>query len=564
MIEQAPILIIITPLTGALLLEIISKLNPPERVEDVLTLISLTIPVLLLFYFAPGALESPIVYELGGWARPYGISLVLDSFSVLMASIVGIVTLSTFAYSLEARDMLPKGERYYFLYLFMTTGLYGVFLTGDLINRYVFFELTVLTTYVLLTYTGRKESLKASYYYLIIGSVASFLFLIGIGLLYFNTGYLDIKVLSEITPGISSTTRIIIFSFFFVAIGVKAGLIPFHTWLPNAHVSAPTPMTAVLAGVTVKTGVYIMIKMLMIGFDLSVILDILIIFGLLTALIGVLITFSYWNIKRILAWHTVSQIGLIIACISLWTPEGVSASLYHMVNHALFKTLLFLSAGAFAYTYKTWDIRKLPLLNGNLILVISLLIGFLSLIGVPPLNGFYSKSFIFYAFTGNNLLLSLLVLIQILIILSVIRIFYHSHKERYHRDAPVSILKPLVVLAGLCIFVGATSTIWMKNVIIPAGKVIVDQSTIEPGVYLELTTLVNVGGMTILATIPLGVVIFLLVRYLDKEGLFRSLFSSLKNNLEHYLRSFLVDVELTDAIRYVILGQLLILLLILL
>lgn len=562
--EQAPILIIITPLTGALLLEIISKLNPPERFEDILTLVSLTIPVLILFFYAPGALKSPIIYELGGWARPYGISLVLDSLSVLMASIVGIVTLSTFAYSLEARDMLPKGEKYYFLYLFMTTGLYGVFLTGDLINRYVFFELTVLTTYVLLTYTGKKESLRASYYYLIIGSVASFLFLIGIGLLYFNTGYLDIKALSSVTPNISSTTRIIIFSFFFVAVGVKAGLIPFHTWLPNAHVSAPTPMTAVLAGVTVKTGVYIMIKMLMIGFDLSIVLDVLVLFGLFTAIVGVIVTFFYWNIKRVLAWHTVSQIGLIIAGISLWTPEGISASLFHMINHALFKTLLFLSAGAFAYTYKTWDIRKLPLLRGNFILVTTLLIGFLSLIGVPPLNGFYSKSFIFYAFTGNKFLLFFLILIQILIILSVIRIFYYSHRKRYHRDAPVSILKPLVVLAGLCIFVGATSTIWMKNVIIPASKVIVDQSTIEPGVYLELTTLVNTGGLTILATIPIGIFLFLFLKILDKKSIIASILSSLKNKLENNLRLFLVDVELTDAIRYVILGQLLILLLILL
>ncbi len=562
MIEQAPILIIITPLTGALLLEIISKLNPPERVEDILTLTALTIPVLLLFYFAPGALESPIVYELGGWMRPYGISLVLDSLSVLMASIVGIVTLSTFAYSLEARDMLPKGERYYFLYLFMTTGLYGVFLTGDLINRYVFFELTVLTTYVLLTYAGKKESLKASYYYLIIGSVASFLFLIGIGLLYFNTGYLDIKALSNITTNLSSTTRIIIFSFFFVAVGVKAGLIPFHTWLPNAHVSAPTPMTAVLAGVTVKTGIYIMIKMLMIGFDLSIILEILIIFGLFTSLVGVIITFFYWNIKRVLAWHTVSQIGLIIACVSLWSPEGVSASLYHMVNHALFKTLLFLSAGAFAYTYKTWDIRKLPLISGNFILVTSLLVGFLSLIGVPPLNGYYSKSFIFYAFIDHKMYLAIIILIQILTALSVIRIFYNCHKRKDHKEAPVSILKPLVVLAGLCVFVGATSTIWMENVIIPAGKIIVDQTVIESGVYLELTTLTNLGGILLLLTIPVSLFLFGVKRKIIKKKNLPSNVVKMKYKLENSVRSLFVDVKLTDAIRYVIFGQLILLLLI--
>ncbi|MBS3817459.1 MAG: hypothetical protein KGY76_07865, partial [Candidatus Thermoplasmatota archaeon] len=462
MIEHAPIFIILTPAAGALILELISKFDTSERVSDLITLSALAIPVVLLFSFAPALLEDPIVYELGGWEKPYGITLVLDSLSATMATIVGIVTLSSFVYSLESKEMLPRGERYYFLFLFMTTGLYGVFLTGDLINRYVFFELTVLTTYVLLTYTGTKESLKASYYYLIIGGVASFMFLIGIALLYFNTGYLDIEAMGKVVPGLDKNTKILIFSFFAVAIGVKSGLIPFHSWLPDAHVSAPDTITAVLGGVTVKVGAYILLRILPIGFSIQAILNVLIVIGLATGILASLVTFFYWDLKRILTWHTIAQIGLIVSAIGLWSSFSVASALYHTVNHAVFKTLLFLSAGALSFMYGTRDIRELPLQRGNLIIVGTFLIGLLALIGIPPLNGFYSKSFIVTSALSRPLVLIPILLIHIITVSSAFRIIYYTSKHEEKAKAPVSMMKILVILAGLCVFIGTTTTLWME------------------------------------------------------------------------------------------------------
>lgn len=539
MIEHVPILIIISPLAGALLLELISKFDPHQRTNDVITLVALAVPVVLLFTFTPAVLEEPIVYELGGWEKPFGISLVLDNLSVLMAGMVGIVTLSSFVYSLESRKMLPKGERYYFLFLFMTMGLYGVFLTGDLINRYVFFELTILTTYVLLTYTRTKESLRASYYYLMIGSVASFLFLAGIALIYFNVGYLDLKAIGEVLPTIPIQTRILIFSFFMVAVGVKSGLIPFHTWLPDAHVSAPTPITAVLAGLTVKVGIYILFRILKAGFEISPILNILIFFGLFTGIIGSLMTFKYWDIKRILTWHTIAQIGFITACIGIWSPFSVSAALYHTVNHSVFKTLLFLSAGSFIFLYGSGDIRKLTLKKGHPILASTLLIGLLSLLGLPPMNGFYSKAFMIQSALSRPLVLVPLLLIHIITAASVFRIIYHASHETKYIEAPVSMMKPLVVLAGLTVFMGATTTIWMNNIVIPAGTVLVREQIAPVTSYMEFNTIVSTGGLLLLATLPIAFLLY-------------PLFEQVKH-VE--VRRLVSEVSLTDAVRYILIGQ---------
>lgn len=460
---------IISPLAGALLLETISKFDVNDHIKDAITLISLAFPVILLFTFASAYLEAPIIYEMGGWPRPYGITLVLDSFSAVMAFIVGAVTLSSFVYSLEVKSMLPSGDKYYFLFLFMTTGLYGVFLTGDIINRYIFFELTVLTTYVLLTYTGDKDAIRASFNYLIIGSIASFFFLAGIGLLYFNTGYLDFMAIKDSVAAMTSGTKNIIFLFFLVAVGIKAGLVPFHTWLPDAHTSAPTPMTAVLAGVTVQTGVYIIFKLFSIGFLTSVIRFTVLFLALMTAFLGAFISLKYHDIKKILAWLTISQIGVVIVTISFWTPMSIASALMHIVNHSIFKTLLFLSMGGLVYLHGERDIRKIPLMKSNILLASTFIIGVLSMIGIPLFNGFYSKSILLMESRANLPVFILLLVTQALTVASIVRIF-HPNKSRtsakvQNNYLTESIMVPLVVLAGLCVFIGTTSPIWMDNIL---------------------------------------------------------------------------------------------------
>lgn len=545
MIEHAPVLMIISPLAGALVLAVLSKFKLHERTRDIIAFISLFIPVLLLFYFSPQALKEPIIYEMGGWEHPYGISLVVDSLSITMALLVGIITTACFVYSLEVKQLLPKGDHYYILFLFMTTGLYGVFLTGDLINRFVFFEITLLTTYVLLTYTGTKESLRASFSYLILGSVASFFFLIGIGLLYFYTGYLDFIALSQVVPDLPASTRNIIFLFFIVSIGIKGGLIPFHTWLPDAHVNSPTPMTAVLAGLTVKTGAYILIKMFYLGFNTPVMCNLLIGLGLLSGLVGAVMAYNYFDLKKILAWLTISQMGLIVSAIALWSPMGVSSAILHMVNHTVFKGLLFLSVGGLALVNGTRDIRKISIFNSHILLTISFLIGLAALMGLPPMNGFYSYTFMLGAFKGNWILYALLLVVQVLTVGAVFRIIFNSSKIRVEKELPVSMLMPMIILAGLTIFIGSTSTIWMRNIVLPAGSSLVVQETVPLITYVELYSIITMDGLAVLCTIPFGLL----------------LAKKVKSTSFEKFKFYFARIPLTDSVRTMIVFLLIVLVL---
>lgn len=537
LIEHAAIFIVITPLTGALLLSVLSKLNIPQIGRDIIAFVSLVIPGILLFYFTPYLLVSPIKYELSGWPSPFGITLALDSLSVTMATITAIVTIITFVYSLEIREILPKGEKYYFLFLFMTTGLYGVFLSGDVINRYVFFELTILTTYVLLTYTDTKESLRASYIYLVIGSIASLFFLIGIGLIYFNTGYLDFSKLSELVPLMDTYKKNLIFTFILVAVCIKSGLIPFHTWLPDAHVSAPSPMTAVLAGVTVKTGIYILVKFMGMGFITNHIRLFMITIGFMTAIIAVLVSHTYWDLKRILAWHTIAQMGLIAAVLAIWDISSIAASLYHLVSHAIFILLLFLSTGGIFYLYGTRDIRELSLSRSNPILVGSFFVGILSMIGIPPMNGFYSKTLMLESLEGYLVLYILFIIVQILTVSSFFRVLYQSYKrESEEEPSPVSILLPVTVLAGLSIFIGTTTTIWMNNIIFPSARVLTGSYSIFTYSSLEINLVNSISGITIILTVPLGIGV----------GILSKTFKTPE------FSDWLTKVDIADSVRYII------------
>ncbi len=533
MISHAPVFVVVTPILGALLLGLLNPFIKKELHRDMITLSSLIIPLIVMLFIY--RTSSTVVYEMGGWPRPYGLVLVLDGLSAAMVLITGIVTVTTFLYSLEEKRILPSGDRYNFLFLFMAAGLYGVFLAGDIVNRYIFFELTIISTYVLLTYKGTRESLRASYNFLIIGSTASFFFLAGIGILYFNTGFLDFEALKASVPLIDTGTRNIIFSFFLIAVGMKIGLIPFHTWFSDAHVNAPTPMTAVLAGLTIKTGLYIMIKLLSIGFDTLPIRGILICLGTLTALAGVVMTLKYTDLKRILAWFTMSQMGIITVSMALWSPLGLAGGIVHMVNHSLFISLLFLSCGAFAYLHGTRDIRKLPLLRSNILLSTTFIIGTLAILGIPPLNGYYSGSVILQASASYPPIYVVLVLTYFLTAVSFLRLFALSSGKSDDNALPESMLISLVVLAGLCIFTGALSSLWMRNAVFPAVRTILPEATFDGG-YAYL----NVHGLAlVLTSVAGGVLGYLLAPSLERIKLDAA-------------DGLLSKVPVTDAVRYMI------------
>jgi multicomponent Na+:H+ antiporter subunit D len=473
MIEHLPIFLLITPLLSGLIISLISISSKTEKIQKIITFISLSFPFLYLTLLFQDLSDGVIEYNIGGWAKPYAITLVVDDLAFALLVITSIITFLSFIYSLKC--MRETGGKFCFFYLLMITGLYGIFLTGDIFNLYVFFELTVISSYVLITFGDKKTSLMASFKYLIMGSIASFFFLLAIGLLYSQTGLLNIEYLSMHFHKIDCQTQMVIFSLFLVAVGIKAAIIPFHVWLVSAHSTAPSPVSAVLSGITVKTGVYIFIRIFTLGCTLQNLNETIIALGALTALGGVIGALVEWDIKRLLAYHTISQIGFIVVGIGTFSDIGVSGGIYHIINHAVFKSLLFLCAGSIIYRTGTSDIREHGIGRTMPITLITYIIAALAISGITPFNGSVSKSLIESSVHNYPIIWLILVLASIGTVTHFSKILYYSFiKTPKHGDplryqeAPFSMLIPMIILAFFCLLLGIIPNVWLDNFILPA------------------------------------------------------------------------------------------------
>jgi len=533
MIEHFPIFLLITPLISALIIVLISLIIKMERIQKIIAFIGLSLPFCYLLFLFEKLSEGVIEYNIAGWSKPYAISLVIDKLAFTLIFITSIITFLSFIYSIKY--MGKRDGKFYFFFLLMTTGLYGIFLTGDIFNLYVFFELTVISSYILITFGYKKVSLKASFIYLIIGSIASFLFLLGIGLVYIKTGLLNIEYLSINIHNIDTKTQMVIFSLFLGAVGIKAAIIPFHSWLVNAHSTAPSPISAILSGITVKTGVYIFIRVFALGFTLHNLNEMIMILGAITALGGVIGALVEWDIKRLLAYHTVSQIGFIIVGIGAFSSIGVAGGIYHIVNHAVFKGLLFLCAGAIIYRTGTKDIREHGIGKTMPITLITYIIAALAISGITPLNGSVSKSMIESSVYNYPILWLILVFASIGTVAHFSKILYYSflkspkkYSERTKfKEVPFSMQLPMLVLAFLCILLGVFPNLWLDNLIMPSTfSIIGGYSTIEMK-FFEPLLILKEWIIVLLGLLLLKVII---VRSKDIDNL-RNLISKFNLNI---------------------------------
>lgn len=475
MIDHLPILLIITPLISAVIVALLQAVKiKSDKVQDTIALAGLIVPffyIALLFKQLSG---GKVEYYLGGWEKPYGITLVVDHLSLTLALTTATLTFLCYIYSLSYMKWHPDFAKYKFFYLLMATGLYGVFLTGDIFNLYVFFEIAVITTYVLIIFSGRKISLKASFNYLVIGSLACFLFLLAIGLIYYETGVLNLEYISQRLGSIDLRTQAVIFVLLFGAIGIKAAIIPFHFWLPDAHSTAPSPISAILSGITVKVGVYVLLRTYGLGFTLPYLKELVVLIGALTALLAVFAALAQYDMKRILAYHTISQMGYIVVGIGVATSLGVTAGIYHIVNHAIFKALLFLCAGSLFYATGTRDIRKYCVGMKMPVTMLTCVIASLSISGIPPFNGYVSKSLIFSSVQAYPIVELILIIATIGTVASFLKIIYYSfiksENAKSVKEVPFSMRLPMLVLASLCIILGIMPNLLLDYFILPAAN----------------------------------------------------------------------------------------------
>jgi len=368
-----------------------------DVLSNIVSILTLGFSVYIL-YNLNSVPNNVLTYRVGGWVAPVGIMLVVDHLTVLMLITVNLVALCCCIYSISYMEKYTDKWKYYALFMLMLAGMNGVIITGDIFNMYVFLEIAAIASYSLVAFGCDAEELEASFKYLVLGSVASALILLCIALIYSYVSSLNLPDISLTLSKISDVNKLYFIRFIsillIVGFGVKAALVPFHSWLPDAHPSAPAPISAMLSGVLIKTlGIYAMVRILfnVLGMQQKILLFLLIL-GLLSMFVGVVLALYQWDYKRLLAYHSISQVGYIILGISLATPLGILGGIFHLLNHSIFKSLLFLTSGATEYTLGTRDLRNMGELNKNMPLTtFSALVGSMSISGIPPFNGFWSK-----------------------------------------------------------------------------------------------------------------------------------------------------------------------------
>jgi multicomponent Na+:H+ antiporter subunit D len=389
------ILLLIIPLVGAVLAALGKYFRLPLTEASSLLAVILCLGLLVVLY--PSATEGgePLQYRLGGWPAPVGVAIFLDGLAWISSLLVVIIALCAVVFAIWEKRYKPS---FYFFFLLLVFGMEGVILTGDLFNMFVFLEIISLSSYLLIPYSEEKHSLMASFRYLLISSLGIALFLLGIFIFYQNTGTLSLRELAASTRSTASGVLSLELAIVCLAVGagVRAAFVPFHTWLPPAHARAPHPVSAILSGVMIKVGFLVVWRFLTL-FNSTDLQSVFLWVGAFTALVGVVGAIAQTDCKRLLAYHSVSQMGYIVASFGVGTSFALAASLYHLVNHSIFKSLLFLSIGAVVCATGERDVNRLGNLGRRMLWVfIPFLVGALSISGFPLFNGYVSKNLISY------------------------------------------------------------------------------------------------------------------------------------------------------------------------
>lgn len=339
--------------------------------------------------------EGIQVVQIGGWPAPFGISLVADLFSAIMVTVTGVLALAVAVYSLATLDPSREQFGYYPLLHLLLMGVCGAFLTGDLFNLYVWFEVMLIASFVLLALGGERPQLEGAIKYVTLNLMSSALFLAAVGILYGMAGTLNladlaVKLREPVAPGLVTTLAVL----FLVAFGVKAAIFPLFFWLPASYHTPPVAVSAIFAGLLTKVGVYVLIRVFTLLFvqDVGYTHRIILVVAGLTMVTGVLGAVAQNEFRRILSFHIVSQIGYMILGLGLFTPAALAGSIFYIVHHIIVKTNLFLVSGAAHRLRGTYQLKELGgLYRDAPALSILFLIPALSLAGMPPLSGFFAK-----------------------------------------------------------------------------------------------------------------------------------------------------------------------------
>jgi len=483
---HAPILIIVIPLLAVFLTHLTKYIRLRRGAEIVAVASMLASLILLLSMGSTIISGKAIQYDLGGWPAPIGINLAVDGLSFFFALFVLGIGLLIIVYSL---GIYQYARRYYSLLLIALSGILGIILTRDIFNMYVFFEILAVASYVLITYKRKPRAIKASFKYLIMTESAWVLFLLAIAILYGLTGTLNMdSIASQMSMIYQTNPQVVylVFSMMMIAFGVKCGMFPLHTWIPEAHSQSPTPVSSLLSGLILKVGLYAMLRVFFLFFGATLLWQgagqLILYLGIITLVLGACLALVQDELKKLLAYSSISQIGFILVAIGLSTQLGLKGGLFHIVNHALIKTALFFCAGIIISQTGFWKISNMKGIWRQMPgVTFAFCILSLAVIGIPPSNGFVSKMFIIQAaLTEMNYVAIIFIFAGILLTAAyyfrIIQAFFSPEEFRHKPDfvpQPVGPFEHLstYVVAFLCLLIGLFPGV-VANIMQPALKVL--------------------------------------------------------------------------------------------
>ena len=386
---------VLLPLLGAGLTLVVGR-RPNLQQLIALVILSVTTAVSVLLAVAVGVNDRAVVLDVGSWSAPIGVTLVADRLSATMLVVSQIVTLAVLVYSLAQNlaDDIPDAPIavYFPTFLILSAGVSDAFLTGDLFNLYVGFEILLAASFVLITVGGTRGRVRAGSVYVVVSLVSSAVFLGGLALTYAATGTVNIALLAERLPEIDPDIALLINIVLLVAFGIKAAVFPLQAWLPDSYPTAPAPVTAVFAGLMTKVGIYALIRVQVLLFPNDRLTGLLTAVGLATMIVGILGAVAQDDIKRLLSFTLVSHIGFMLWGLALISRTGIAAAIYYAAHHIIVQTSLFLIAGLIERRTGTTSLSRLSgLARTAPVVAVLFFVAGMNLVGVPPLTGFIGK-----------------------------------------------------------------------------------------------------------------------------------------------------------------------------
>ena len=493
--QHFPIYAIMVLFLGAFLIVVFGG-NRTAR--NILALLSITASLAFIL-----ALVKPVMWNgeiiaywmggrvpAGGYA--IGIALEVDALSLFFALLVSVAVFVSGVYSIQYMRHDDNEREYYTLFLMLGGGVMGLVLSGDLFNMFIMVEILTFAAVALTAFRNTaKGALEAAFKYLVVGSIGSTCILVGTSMLYAQAHTLNLAQLAQVIPGNLNTATKVAFALLFVGFGTKAFIVPFHPLAADAHGAAPASISVMISGVLTKSGIYGIIRLTYFLFqtmNLGTMQFLLVFIGSLSMFICVTMALAQHDFKRLLAFHSISQIGYVLTAVGLCTALGVSAGLYHAMNHTLFKGLLFLAAGAVLHETGTTDLGKLGGLSKKMPhTTVLFLIGAFSISGIPPFNGFASKWMIYQATyqkaveSGNIgfLLVTIIALVtSVLTLASFVKVsqsvfFGQLPKELEHvKEVPFGMRLAMGIFALLCVLTGLFPNLVTTYITEPAARAV--------------------------------------------------------------------------------------------